>query len=86
MSATARPGFDASLLLFGAIGAVLVVLVALPLGWLAWFSLTDEQGNPTFANFAHLLTDPAMRKPMAITLAIALGSAALSCLVAIPLA
>ena len=77
---------DPSLLLFGGIAGMLAVLVAMPIGWLAWFSISDAQGNLTSANFLRLVTDPALRKPLAITLAIALGAAVLSCLVAIPLA
>ncbi len=89
MTAAVRPGrrgADASLLGFAAIAGLLAVLVALPLAWLAWFSLTDAEGNPTLGNFARLLSDPALRKPMAITLGIALGSATLAAIVAIPLA
>ncbi len=83
---SARRRFDPSLLLFGAIAAGLAVLVAMPIGWLGWFSITDSAGDLSLGAFARLVSDPAMRKPLAITLAIALGAALLSCLVAIPLA
>ncbi len=90
MSATAGLAtsrrLDPSLLLFGAVAAVLAVLVVMPIGWLAWYSVTDGAGHLTTANFTRLVSDPAMRKPLVITLEIALGSALAACIVAVPLA
>ncbi len=77
---------DASLLLFGAIALVLCLLVVLPLGWLAWYSITDPAGQVTGANFVRLFTDVTMRRPLVVTLQIALASALGACVVAMPLA
>ena len=79
-------GTDPSLLLFGCIALLLLLLVALPLGWLAWYSVTDTDGDPTLANFAKLFSDVTMRKPLVATLQIAVSSALGACLVAAPLA
>jgi iron(III) transport system permease protein len=82
----ARARLDPSVLLFACVALVLAALVAMPIGWLAWYSVTDGAGRLTGANFARLVTDPAMRKPLVITLQIALGAALGSCAVAVPLA
>jgi iron(III) transport system permease protein len=85
MSASLRRP-DLSLLLFATVALVLAVLVVLPIAWLAWYSITDIDGNLTLANFARLITEPAMRKPLVITLQIAMFSALGACAVAVPLA
>lgn len=78
--------FDPSIILFAVVALVLAVLVVLPIGWLGWYSVTDSAGHLTGANFLRLVTDPAMRKPLATTLRIAVGSALGACIVAVPLA
>ena len=77
---------DLSILLFALVALVLAVLVVLPIGWLAWYSVTDNAGHLTAANFVRLIADPAMRKPLITTGQIALGAALLACAVAVPLA
>ena len=77
---------DPSLLLFAGVAVVLCLLVALPIGWLGWYSVTDAGGQVTLANFVKLFTDASMRKPLVVTLQIALGSALAACVVATPLA
>ncbi len=79
-------GFDASLLLFGGVALLLALLVLLPIGWLAWYSVTDGAGRLTSANFVRLVADPAMRRPLLTTLEIAVASALAACVVAVPLA
>jgi iron(III) transport system permease protein len=87
MSGAAAPRrFDASLVLFSLIALLLCVLVVLPLGWLGWFSITDDSGALSLGNFAQLFTDPALFKPMQVTLIIAVASASGAALVAVPLA
>lgn len=81
-----RLPLDPSLLLFAAVALVLAVLVVLPIAWLGWFSITDSAGDVTLGNFVKLLNDPTMRKPLVVTLQIAVGSALAACVVAIPLA
>lgn len=77
---------DASLLLFAVVALVLATLVVLPLAFLAWYALTDAQGAWTLGNFARLVSEPAMRKPLVISVQIALGSAAGAGVVAVPMA
>jgi len=77
---------DPSILLFALVALVMAILVVLPIGWLAWYSITDHAGRLTTANFVQLVADPTMRKPLLITLEIALGSALIACGVAVPLA
>ena len=61
-------------------------LVLLPLGWLVWYSVTDNRGAPTAANFVRLATDPSFARPyltaFEIAVSVALGAAA----AALPLA
>src|SRR5258708_14697564 len=85
-AAPPRARLDASLPVLGVLALVLCVLVLLPLGWLLWYGFTDKTGAPTLANFARLATDRSFVGPFLSTIAIALGVAALSCLVAPPLA
>src|SRR6266851_3039414 len=85
-AAPRRARLDASLPVLGVLALVLCVLVLLPLGWLLWYGFTDKTGAPTLANFARLATDRSFVGPFLSTIAIALGVATLSCVVATPLA
>lgn len=71
---------------FWALAAVLAVLVLLPLAWLAYYALVDQDGRLTLANFATLVGDARMRKPFVVAVGMALGVGALSCAIATPLA
>src|ERR1700760_3305259 len=64
---------------------VLVVLIALPLSWLAVYSLTDKAGHVTLQNFVTLFTDPDFLDPLLTTAIIAFTSAAICCLIAAPM-
>lgn len=79
-------GVDGSMVLFAATALLLVVLVLLPLGWLAYFAFTDAAGHPTLANIATLVTSPALRDPMLTSLGIAVAAALAACAVAAPVA
>ena len=46
-------------------------LVLLPLGWLVWYSVTDNNGALTAANFVRLATDPSFARPYLTALEIA---------------
>ena len=72
--------------LLGAVGLFLAFLVLLPFGWLAVFSLTDEQGAPSLENFFELADPSLFFGPFVTTLGISLGVATLACAVAVPLA
>jgi iron(III) transport system permease protein len=85
-SANPRIPIDTSRLVFAATALVLVILVVLPLAWLAFFAFTDAAGHPTLANLAHLATDPALSGPMLTSLWIAVAAALAACAVAAPVA
>jgi iron(III) transport system permease protein len=86
--ALAKPPFRIDLLrpAFYALAAVLVVLVVLPLAWLAYYSVVDKDGQLTLANFAALVNDATLRRPFLLAMGMALGVGVLSTLVATPLA
>ena len=65
--------------------AFMIVLIVLPLSWLAVFAFTDKARNPTLQNFVTLFTDPAFLDPLLTTAIIATTSAVICCLVAAPI-
>jgi iron(III) transport system permease protein len=71
---------------FYLLAAVLAVLVILPLSWLAYYSVTDNNGAFTLANYASLVKDVTLRRPFMVAVGMALGVGVLCCLVATPLA
>ena len=85
--ARARPGSRIDLtrpvLWLFAIG--LVVLIAMPLGWLAIYSFTDKARNLTLANFVTLFSDPDFLDPLLTTAIIAVSSSLICCAVASPI-
>ena len=52
------------LLLFA---AFLIVLILLPMSWLALYSITDKANHLTLQNFATLFTDPDFLDPLLTT-------------------
>jgi iron(III) transport system permease protein len=84
----AKPAFRIDLLrpAFYALAAVLVVLVVLPLAWLAYYSVVDKEGQFTLANFAALASDATLRKPFLLAIGMALVVGVLSAAIATPLA
>ena len=71
---------------FVLLAAVLAVLVVLPLSWLLYYSLIDDNGAFTLANFTALVSDATLRRPFIVAIGMALGVGALSCVIATPLA
>src|SRR3982750_3688216 len=65
--------------------AFLVVLIVLPLSWLAVYSLTDRERHITLQNFVKLFTDPDFLDPLLTTAIIATTSAFFCCVVAAPM-
>src|SRR6201995_2724841 len=65
--------------------AFLVVLIVLPLSWLAVYSLTDRERHLTLQNFIKLFTDPDFLDPRLTTAIIATTSAMICCIVAAPM-
>src|SRR5450755_1396130 len=78
--------FDLSLVPLGFAGLFLAFLVLLPLGWLLAFSVTNESGALSLANFVELGDPSLFLEPFVTTLGIALGVASMACVVAVPLA
>ena len=65
--------------------ALLIVLIVMPLSWLAIYSVTDRDGRLTLQNFATLFTDPDFLDPLLTTAIIATTSAVICCCVAAPI-
>jgi iron(III) transport system permease protein len=78
--------FDLSVPVLLLLGAFLCVLVLLPLAWLLWYSITDQSGALTTANFLRLVTDPSFAAPYLTALTIAAGVALGATSAALPLA
>src|SRR5437764_2989116 len=65
--------------------ACLVVLIVLPMSWLAIYSITDKANHLTLQNFVTLFTDPDFLDPLLTTAIIASASAIICCAVAAPM-
>lgn len=81
-----RRSLDASAAAFALLALCLALLVVMPIGWLLWYSVTNDQGQVVFGGYVALLTDRSMRAAMSVTLMIAVCVAVLSAAVAVPLA
>jgi iron(III) transport system permease protein len=80
-----KSAFDLSWPILIGFAAVLCVLILLPMGWLAYYSVTDKAGGLTLANFAQLFSDPAFLDPLVTTVIIATSSSVICCLAAAPM-
>ncbi|HEX9465685.1 MAG TPA: iron ABC transporter permease [Alphaproteobacteria bacterium] len=80
-----RTGFDLSTPVLLAFAALLCLLIFLPLGWLLYYSVTDNAGALTAGNFIQLFTDPTFLDPLLLTILISTSVAILCCLVAAPM-
>ncbi len=78
-------GVDRSLPVWLAAALVLLFLMALPLGWLAWVSVSSEDG-PTLTHYRRVLADPALQKALWNTLVLAFWVGIASIAVGAPLA
>src|ERR1700759_3598397 len=65
--------------------ACLIVLIVVPLSWLAIYAVTDKANHVTLQNFVTLFTDPDFLDPLATTAIIAISSAIICCAVAAPM-
>ncbi|HEY4987689.1 MAG TPA: iron ABC transporter permease, partial [Bradyrhizobium sp.] len=65
--------------------ACLIVLIVMPLSWLAVYSVTDKANHLTLQNFVTLFTDPDFLDPLLTTAIIATTSAVICCFVAAPM-
>lgn len=78
-------GVDRSLPVWLAVALVLLFLMALPLGWLAWVSVSSE-GGPTLTHYRQVLADPALRKALWNTVVLAFWVGLASIAIGAPLA
>ncbi len=82
-----RIGIDWSMPIFAALALLLVILVVLPISWLAWYSLVDPKtGQLTLDNFRALVNDPTLRRPFLVALGMSAAVGVASCVIATPLA
>src|ERR1700754_761834 len=63
----------------------LILLIILPMSWLALYAFTNKAGGTTLQNFVTLFTDPDFLDPLLTTAIIATTSAGLCCIVAAPM-
>jgi iron(III) transport system permease protein len=78
-------GVDRSLPVWAGATLALLFLMALPLGWLAYVSVSGERG-PTLAHYREVLGDPALRKALWNTVVLAFWVGIASLAVGAPLA
>jgi iron(III) transport system permease protein len=83
--APAKPRIDWTKPVLWLFAAVMIVLIVLPMSWLALFAFTDKARHPTLQNFVKLFTDPDFLDPLLTTAIIATSSAMICCLVAAPI-
>ena len=80
-----RHAFDLSQPVMVLAAALLVVLIVLPIAWIAVYAFLDKSGAPTLGNFHKLFTDPTFLDPLITTLIIATSVGCLCCLIAAPM-
>ena len=87
ITTTAAPKFriDWTKPVLSVVAFCMVVLIALPLSWLAIYAFTDKTRHPTLQNFVTLFTNPDFLDPLLTTAIIATTSAVICCLVAAPI-
>ena len=78
--------FDRSLPVWVGAALSLVFLMALPLGWLAWMSVSAEGGGATLDHYREVLGNPALRRALWNTLVLAFWVGLASLAVGAPLA
>jgi iron(III) transport system permease protein len=81
-----RAGLDRSAAVWVAAALSLVFLMALPLGWLGWMSVSSESGGATLAHYRAVFRDPALSRALWNTLVLAFWVGVASIAVGAPLA
>jgi len=85
LPARRRGRFDLSMPVLGSFSLLLVLLIGMPLFWLAYHSFTDRDGALTLDNFHQIATNPQFVEPYLTTLTLALSVGIICCIVAAPL-
>src|SRR5258705_5009156 len=80
-----RGKFDWTKPVLALFAACLILLIVLPMSWLAIYNVTDKANHPTLQKFVTLFTDPDFLDPLLNTAIIATTSAIICCLVAAPI-
>src|SRR5512140_455727 len=80
-----RLRFDVTKPVLYGFAAVLCVLIVLPMSWLFIYSLTDQKGALTLANFYRLFTESSFYDPLVTTFIIATTSSVFCCAAAAPM-
>src|ERR1700688_516761 len=80
-----RGRFDWTRPVLGLFAACLILLIALPMSWLAVYAFTDKANHVTLQNFVTLFTNPDFLDPLLTTAIIATSSAVICCAVAAPM-
>src|SRR5712672_2637068 len=83
--AETKPKIDWTKPVLALFAVCLVLLIVLPLSWLAIYSVTDKTNHLTLQNFVTLFTNPDFLDPLFTTAIIAITSAAICCVVAAPI-
>src|SRR4051812_39340238 len=81
----AKPRIDLTKPVLWLFAACLVLLIVLPMSWLAVFAFTDKARHVTLQNFVTLFSDPDFLDPLLTTAIMATSSAAICCVVAAPI-
>src|SRR6478736_1325808 len=84
-TAPARAKIDWTKPVLWLFAAVMMVLIVLPMSWLALFAITDKARHPTLQNFVTLFTDPDFLDPLLTAAIIATTSAVICCLISAPI-
>ena len=66
-----KPRIDFTKPVLWLVAACLIVLILLPLSWLAVYAFTDKARHPTLQNFITLFSDPDFLDPLLTTAIIA---------------
>src|SRR5947208_5433102 len=82
---SAKAKFDWTKPVLWLFAVVMIILIVMPMSWLAVYAFTDKARHPTLQNFVKLFTDPDFLDPLWTTAIIATTSAALCCIVAAPI-
>src|SRR5215471_17595487 len=83
--ARTRPRIDLTKPVLWLFALCLIVLIAMPLSWLAIYSFTDKTRHFTLTNFVTLFSDPDFLDPLFTTAIIAVSSAVICCAIAAPI-
>jgi signal transduction histidine kinase len=86
MGSVALKRLEWTLPILGSAALLLAALILIPMGWLFYVSIAGSEGGFTLANFAALVRDPEMLRPLLLSLGVAFAVSLACAVVAAPLA